>query len=185
MKNLGKKELKVIDLFCGIGGLSHGLIKEGLDVVAGIDNDNSCKYGYEYNNKAKFIHKDILQVSAKEINKLFGAKKETIRVLVGCAPCQPFSRLNLKQITTQQLEPIGKFANLIKETLPDIVSMENVSGLADMKKYPIFKTFIDTLKESGYAGVLAVESDHHKDHQDEDALVAQSIAYLKNLLKKI
>src|SRR3989344_38471 len=159
MKNLSKKEffnmnatkkLKVIDLFCGIGGLSHGLIKEGLDVVAGIDNDNSCKYGYEYNNKAKFIHKDILQVSAKEINKLFGAKKETIRVLVGCAPCQPFSRLNLKQITAQQLEPIGKFANLIKETLPDIVSMENVGGLADMKKYPIFKTFIDTLEENGY-----------------------------------
>lgn len=150
MKNLSKKELKVIDLFCGIGGLSHGLIKEGLDVVAGIDNDNSCKYGYEYNNKAKFIHKDILQVSAKEINKLFGAKKETIRVLVGCAPCQPFSRLNLKQITTQQLEPIGKFANLIQETLPDIVSMENVSGLADMKKYPIFKTFVDTLKKNGY-----------------------------------
>lgn len=151
MKNLGNKVLKVIDLFCGIGGLSHGLIKEGLDVIAGIDNDNSCKYGYEYNNKAKFIHKDILQVSPNEINKLFGAKKNAIRVLVGCAPCQPFSRLNLRQITTQQLEPIEKFANLIKETLPDIVSMENVSGLANMKKYSVFKTFINTLEASGYS----------------------------------
>ncbi|MBU0546030.1 DNA cytosine methyltransferase, partial [Patescibacteria group bacterium] len=145
-----KKKLKVIDLFCGIGGLSHGLIKEGLDVVAGIDNDNSCKFGYEYNNKAKFIHRDILDVGAKEINQLFGDKNKTIRVLVGCAPCQPFSRLNLKQITEKQLEPLEKFARLIKETLPDIVSMENVSGLADIKKYPIFKTFIDTLGENGY-----------------------------------
>ncbi len=145
-----KKKIKVIDLFCGIGGLSHGLIKEGLDVVAGIDNDNSCKFGYEYNNKAKFIHKDILKVSAKEISQLFGDKEKTIRVLVGCAPCQPFSRLNLKQITKKQLEPLEKFACLIKETLPDIVSMENVSGLADMKKYPIFKTFIDTLDGKGY-----------------------------------
>jgi 3-oxoisoapionate decarboxylase len=44
---------------------------------------------------------------------------------------------------------------------------------------------VRALQESGYTGVLAVESDHHKDHQDEDALVAQSIAYLKNLLKEI
>ena len=51
-----KKNIKVIDLFCGIGGLTHGLIKEGLDVVAGIDNDPSCKFGYEYNNKTKFIY---------------------------------------------------------------------------------------------------------------------------------
>lgn len=144
-------KIKVIDLFCGIGGLTHGLIKEGLDVIAGIDNDKSCKFGYEYNNKrAKFINKDILQVSADEINQLFGDKEKTIRVLAGCAPCQPFSKLNLNEITEKQLEPLGKFAQLINETEPDIVSMENVSGLADMGKYPIFKIFTDTLKKNGY-----------------------------------
>lgn len=41
------------------------------------------------------------------------------------------------------------------------------------------------LKESGYTGVLAVESDHHKDGQDEDALVARSIEYLKRLVAEI
>lgn len=143
-------KIKVIDLFCGIGGLSHGLIKEGLDVVAGIDNDDSCKFGYEYNNRAKFIHKDILEITANDINRLFGKKEKTIRVLAGCAPCQPFSKLNLKRITSKELEPLGKFAQLIDETKPEIVSMENVSGLANMKKYPIFKTFVDTLKNNGY-----------------------------------
>jgi len=144
------KKIKVIDLFCGIGGLTHGLIKEGLDVIAGIDNDSTCKFGYEYNNKATFIGKDILQVSAKDINKLFGSNKNTIRVLASCAPCQPFSRLNLKKITQKQLEPLGKFAQLIDEVKPDIVSMENVSGLANINKYPIFKNFIDTLERNGY-----------------------------------
>lgn len=144
------QKLKVIDLFCGIGGLSHGLIKEGLDVVAGIDNDNSCKFGYEYNNRTKFINKDILQVTANDIDQLFGRKEKTIRVLAGCAPCQPFSKLNLKRITKKELEPLEKFAQLIDETKPDIVSMENVSGLADMKKYPIFKTFVDTLQRNEY-----------------------------------
>lgn len=143
------RHIKVVDLFCGIGGLSHGLIKEGLDVVAGIDNDGLCRFGYEYNNKAEFIHKDILQVTAKDINELFG-KDKTIRVLAGCAPCQPFSKLNLKKITEQQLEPLGKFAKLIDEVKPDIVSMENVSELANIQKYPIFKTFLDTLERNGY-----------------------------------
>jgi len=141
--------IKVVDLFCGIGGLTHGLIKEGLDVVAGIDNDSSCKFGYEYNNKTKFIDKDILQVTSEDVNQLFG-KSSGIRVLAGCAPCQPFSKLNLKKITQKQLQPLEKFAQLIDEVKPDIVSMENVSGLADEKKYPIFKTFINALERNGY-----------------------------------
>jgi DNA (cytosine-5)-methyltransferase 1 len=144
------KKIKVIDLFCGIGGLTHGLIKEGLDVVAGIDNESSCKYGYEANNNSLFIDKDILDVTAKDINKLFGNKKDSIRVLAGCAPCQPFSKLNPKEVTEKQLQPLEKFAQLIAETLPDIVSMENVSGLANVEKYPVFQDFLDNLETNGY-----------------------------------
>lgn len=142
--------IKVVDLFCGIGGLTHGLLKEGLDVVAGIDSDDTCQYGYEYNNNAKFIHKDILKVTTKEINRLFGNDENTIRVLAGCAPCQPFSRYNIRKVTQEQLEPLEKFAQLIRTTLPDIVSMENVSGLANMEKYPVFKNFVDTLIKHKY-----------------------------------
>lgn len=143
-------KIRVIDLFCGIGGLTHGLIKEGLDVVAGIDNDSSCKFGYEYNNKTQFIDNDILKITASDINKLFGEEKGIIRVLAGCAPCQPYSKLNLNGITEKQLEPLGKFAQLITETQPDIVSMENVSNLAVKGKYPSFANFLKTLDDNGY-----------------------------------
>jgi sugar phosphate isomerase/epimerase len=50
------------------------------------------------------------------------------------------------------------------------------TGLIDMPGV------VRALGESGYEGVLAVESDHHKDHQDEDRLVAESVAYLKQLV---
>lgn len=53
------------------------------------------------------------------------------------------------------------------------------TGLIDMPGV------VKALQESGYTGVLAVESDHHKDHQDEDKLVAKSIAYLKKLLREL
>ena len=48
----------VIDLFCGIGGLSHGMFKEGFDIIAGFDIDDTCKYAYENNNKSKFYNQD-------------------------------------------------------------------------------------------------------------------------------
>jgi sugar phosphate isomerase/epimerase len=53
------------------------------------------------------------------------------------------------------------------------------TGLIDMPGV------VRALQESGYDGVLAVESDHHKDNQDEDHLVAQSVAYLKQLLAEL
>lgn len=50
----------VIDLFCGAGALTHGFIKEGFNVVAGLDADKSCKYAYEANNPgAAFIQKNV------------------------------------------------------------------------------------------------------------------------------
>ena len=144
-----KPKPKVIDLFCGIGGLSYGLLKEGFDVIAGIDNDDSCRFGYEYNTKAKFIHRDISEIQGNDINRLFGKREKSIRVLVGCAPCQPFSNLNSKKFLSDS-EPLERFAFLVQETLPEIISMENVSGLRNMEKYPVFERFIDTLEKNNY-----------------------------------
>ena len=57
--------IQVVDLFCGIGGLSHGFLKEGFKVVAGFDNDPTCKFAYETNNKAVFHCKDIKESSGE------------------------------------------------------------------------------------------------------------------------
>lgn len=147
-KHKRKPTIKVIDLFCGIGGLTHGLQLEGFDVVAGIDNDLTCKFGYEANNKARFIENDIANVSSAEIADLFGGAD--IRVLVGCAPCQPYSGLNRKGPTASKMAPLKKFAEYVAELKPEIVSMENVRGLAQENKYPVFKDFLRTLEENGY-----------------------------------
>jgi 3-oxoisoapionate decarboxylase len=53
------------------------------------------------------------------------------------------------------------------------------TGLIDMPGV------VRALQDSGFTGVLAVESDHHKDNQDEIQLVADSIAYLKRLLAEL
>ena len=64
--------VSAVDIFCGIGGLTHGLIKAGIPVVAGITSDETCKYAYEANNKASFIKKNVKKLKAEEVKSLLG-----------------------------------------------------------------------------------------------------------------
>ena len=61
------KKIEVVDLFSGVGGLTYGLRKSGLSVLAGLDNDKSCAYAYEKNNAAKFISADISEFDFDKI----------------------------------------------------------------------------------------------------------------------
>nr|HPN19556.1 DNA (cytosine-5-)-methyltransferase [Chitinophagales bacterium] len=142
--------IKVIDLFCGIGGLSHGFVNEGFQVVAGIDIDETCKFAFEANNNSKFISKSIADVSSLEIKNLY--KDSNLKILVGCAPCQPFSSYTFKDKDKEsnKWKLLYEFARIINETKPDIVSMENVAQLLNFKKAPVFEDFLNDLKKQGY-----------------------------------
>lgn len=144
-------KIEAIDLFCGIGGLSYGLQQSKISVVAGLDIDESCKFAFEANNKAPFIKKDISSLNGEDLKKLYN-KDGSCKVLVGCAPCQPFST------HTQKLKRNGSnvdgrwgllysFIRIISELKPDIVSMENVPNL---KNEIVFKDFVKGLKQMGY-----------------------------------
>lgn len=135
----------VVDLFCGIGGLTHGFVQEGFNVVAGIDADSSSQYAYEKNNHAKFILKDIQSIESREIENLY--PKGSIKILVGCAPCQPFSRYTNRKSEDSNWKLVQSFAKLIKGVKPHIVSMENVPELAN---HQVFHNFIKTLEDEKF-----------------------------------
>lgn len=144
------KEHKIatVDLFCGVGGLTHGLIKAGIEVRAGIDLDKSCKYAYEANNGAKFIGEDITKISGKHLKGFW--KRGEVKVLVGCAPCQPFSTHSNKVKDKENGDKwnlLTEFLRLIEETKPRIVSMENVPNLSNKD---VFANFVNRLKELKY-----------------------------------
>lgn len=139
--------IKAVDLFCGAGGLTHGLQRAGIDVVAGYDIVESCRYAYEYNNRAKFFNKSVTDLTAGELAAHFEGAR--ISLLAGCAPCQPFSTYSRNRNTQhdERSELLGHFGELVKEVQPDYVTMENVPG---MKTKSIFQKFIKTLSDSGY-----------------------------------
>src|SRR3990172_11595589 len=127
MKTTKKTSYAVVDLFCGVGGLTHGFVKEKFNVIAGIDFDESCKYAYEKNNNATFIQGDLTKYSSKEIKKLY--PKKSIKILIGCAPCQAFSTYTQGKKKNDKWKLLYSFGNIIWDIKPDIVSMENVSNL--------------------------------------------------------
>ena len=141
--------VSAIDLFCGIGGLSYGLKKAGINIKAGIDQDKTCEYAYSKNNKADFIGDDVTNLKGSELIEKYW-KDDQIKILVGCAPCQPFSTHSNKvkgKENTGKWNLLDEFLRLVEETTPDIVSMENVPNLSNKD---IFKNFKSTLEELGY-----------------------------------
>jgi DNA (cytosine-5)-methyltransferase 1 len=137
----------VVDVFCGVGGLAHGFMLEDFSLAAGIDSDPFCKYAFEKNNDAKFIEADVEKLSGKVVSKLYPNK--AIKILIGCAPCQPFSNYTnkLKKKNRKQWFLLAEFGRIIKEIQPEIVSMENVPNLGGKE---IFDDFVDLLKKNEY-----------------------------------
>lgn len=139
--------IESVDLFCGAGGLTAGLRAAGIEVQAGYDTDSSCKFAFEHNNNAGFVCKDVSDVTAHEINAWYSGN--AIRLLAGCAPCQPFSSYNQGKDTHQDRKwpLLYQFSRLIKEVKPELVTMENVP---DVTKHKVYEDFVADLKKNGY-----------------------------------
>ncbi|GIV03541.1 MAG: cytosine-specific methyltransferase [Fimbriimonadales bacterium] len=142
---LNMKDLACIDLFCGAGGLTHGLLSEGIPVVGGVDLDPMCRHAYETNNEARFIQQDVSRTPPEELRALYG--DVDVRILAGCAPCQPFSTYAQRYDTTSRPEwtLLREFARLIEAIRPEIVTMENVPTVQRHDVYVDFKTTLERL----------------------------------------
>lgn len=138
--------IDAIDLFCGAGGLTYGLERAGISVKVGYDIDQDCLYAYEANNSAKFILEDICKISGYDLNHHW---KTDIRLLAGCAPCQPFSTYTIgkNKEKDEKWKLLYEFVRLIEDTKPELVTMENVPSLGKEK---IFRDFIQSLERLNY-----------------------------------
>lgn len=145
-----------IDLFCGAGGLTRGLLDAGIRVVRGVDIDGTAKETYERNNPgAEFVQADIRDIPLDDITD--GVDRRGGLLLAGCTPCQPFSRHAPKGVDDERRSLIGCVGALVEGTLPDYVLVENVPGFRENNPYRT--AFLETLHRCGY----------HMDEQVVDA----------------
>lgn len=124
----------------------------GLNVVCGVDLDEACRVPYEANNTARFHGADISALSPDWLADQYGNVEH--KVLVGCAPCQPFSPLNRSEkIKKRGWVLLDAFATLVEAVRPSVVSMENVPTLLKKKA---LTDFVSRLEAAGYQVSVSV-----------------------------
>lgn len=149
------RNISAVDLFCGAGGLTHGLSQAGVDVRLGVDIDPASQHPYEANNDAEFCLADVLDLDPAVIVERFVPGTTTL--LAGCAPCQPFSTYSQKarrdgtarrdRGKKDDWKLVERFGELISAVQPDLVAMENVPPLFNAA---VFKRFLKHLDGYSY-----------------------------------
>jgi DNA (cytosine-5)-methyltransferase 1 len=161
--------IKVVDLFCGCGGMSIGLRDAGLPVLAGFDNWQPAIDTYNLNLNSSHDHPAIkvdlndVDASVAAILEVLGhVYPDDIVVIAGGPPCQDYSTAN-KWTYVGQTEEGAKadltwaYAQIIGRINPHIFIMENVPRVVKSLNYSKMCDHLATMGYLEFKGVLQVE----------------------------
>jgi len=163
-KNITKKELTCVDLFCGAGGITIGFKNAGIRPLVSSDINDAATKTHQFNfPEIPFVKgdlgeennkKEILNIVKKELNN------ESVDILVGGPPCQGFSIFGKRRFKNTDkdynphLDPRNKlvytYLEYIKMLNPKWVVMENVAGFTTLDDGYFLKFLIKELEELGY-----------------------------------
>lgn len=149
-----KNQLKAIDFFCSGGGMTAGMKKAGIKVIAGIDNDRDVKETYEKNNiGTKFIAADVFELTEKDLTDKTGIiRNDDNLILIGCSPCQYWSIIQTNKNKSQKTKDLLKeFHRFVTYYNPGYVVVENVPGIERKADESGLNDFINDLKQRGYS----------------------------------
>lgn len=170
MRVKSKNKIKAVDFFCGGGGMSFGIQKSGIQVLAGIDYEENCRETYEANiGKGKFIKADVFKLEEKELEQKLDLKRnDDDLLLIGCSPCQFWSIINTDKNKSQKSKNLlVEFERFVKYFNPGYVVVENVPGVLRKKGESGLEKFINWLESNKYTV-------HFKVHNTSDYGVPQN-----------
>ena len=147
-------KLRAVDFFCSIGGMTYGFRKAGIDVIAGLDIDPSCKETYEYNNKnSKFIEADIKEYTFEDLKIDTGIKEDDDNlVFIGCSPCQYWSIIKTDKTKSKLSKNLlTDFQKFVEHFKPGYIVVENVPGIIKEHSKSGIKKFVNQLQILGYS----------------------------------
>jgi len=126
-------EYNVLDLFCGCGGLTQGLINAGLNVIAGIDIWDIAIESYRENFDHMAICEDLTELSPQKFQEEYNQENIPIDIIVGGPPCQGFSIAGKRDKKDPRNSLFMEFVKYIDFFKPKAFIMENVIGILSMK----------------------------------------------------
>lgn len=144
------KKYKLIDLFCGCGGLTKGFWDTGrFDIVLANDNDQSAIKSYWLNFDPSAEHADC-----RDIIDLVERNRQMIPeadIVIGGPPCQGFSLLNRNRVGDKRRELWQYYIEVVRVSNASVVVMENVPQLMDS---PEFSSIIIALRKLGFKNIM-------------------------------
>jgi DNA (cytosine-5)-methyltransferase 1 len=148
------------DLFCGAGGLSLGLEQAGMKVVVGADHDAEALETHGHYMPGMAIDWDLGDVDVVErIARLL--RNNSIDVLAGGPPCQPFSkagrsgmrflvRQGTRESHDRRRDLWRSYLEIARLARPRVVIMENVPDMALDREMFILRSMVFELESLGY-----------------------------------
>jgi len=127
------KQLNVIDLFCGCGGMSKGLTDAGLNVIAGIDIWDKAVESYNQNFEHRAYCEDLTKFSPEKFDELYNIEKKKVDVLVGGPPCQSYSIAGKRDKNDPRNALFMEYVRYLNYFNPKLFMMENVMGILSKK----------------------------------------------------
>ncbi|MGI0060824.1 MAG: DNA cytosine methyltransferase [Nitrosotalea sp.] len=149
-----KTEYRIIDIFSGMGLASLGFKKAGFQIAAALEIDPLRCRIYEKNIGLKPIQSDVMKINGKQLLSKANLRKGSKFCMIGCPPCQSFSKLSdtrgIDALEDPRSKYVNKFAKIVKETKPTAVIFENVPWMIEGPGRIFFERYVKSLKKSGY-----------------------------------
>lgn len=135
--------MKVVDLFCGCGGLSLGFQKAGMEIVAAFDNWTDALAVYRNNFSHPAIRADLMNVD----DSVKAIRPYQPDMIIGGPPCQDFSSAGKRDEDNGRGDLTVCYAKIISEIRPKWFVMENVERILKTQK---LQDALTIFKEAGY-----------------------------------
>ncbi|MCL2756076.1 MAG: DNA cytosine methyltransferase [Firmicutes bacterium] len=147
--NVSDTKATVVELFCGCGGTSLGFEMAGYEILLGLDIHRPSIQTFKKNHEnVATILGDVRKVTAQDIRKVINNRH--INVLIGGVPCQGFSLNNKKRSGDDERNFLYKeFLRFAEELQPDVVVIENVSGMRSTSNGEFIKNISDDIRKCG------------------------------------
>jgi DNA (cytosine-5)-methyltransferase 1 len=149
-----QNKFRIIDCFCGAGGLSLGFEQAGFEVVYAFDLDETAIETYK--NNAHLHHgqafvRDINNVSKRSIEEDLGHELGHIDVVIGGPPCQGFSVQRRGDDNDPRNHLVLEYVRLLKDIRPRFFIMENVGGILSKRGAPYIRALFENMEAAGYS----------------------------------
>lgn len=140
--------MKIIDLFCGIGGLSLGFEQAGFEVISAIDMWKDAINTYNHNRTSKIAKVETVEeYNESELPQI--VSEHHISGIIGGPPCQGFSTVGRREIDDPRNKMYLEFYKAVKIARPDFFVIENVKGMLTLNKGAFVKDLMERFGPNG------------------------------------